>query len=73
MTPYENLANAVIMQAVRDYRKCQNPGILQELEQFFLSDWFMMLTKVDGTMILERLRKEKRHDSKRILKSSIQT
>ena len=73
MTPYDNLANAVIMQAVRDDRKCQNPEILQELEQFFLSDWFMMLTKVDGTMILERLRKEKKHDSKRILKSSIQT
>ncbi len=31
---------------------------IQELEEFFLSDWFGQLTRVDGEMILERLRKE---------------
>ena len=28
------------------------------IEMFFLSDWFCMLTDVDGGMILERLKKE---------------
>lgn len=31
---------------------------IQEIEEFFLSDWFGQLTTLDGKMILERLRKE---------------
>lgn len=100
---YENLANAIVEQAVSDYRK--NPKVrkryvsrlrkaearLQEvmetkdqerirkatsyrnslqsriagidadqqsIERFFHSEWYQMLTRVDGDMILQALRME---------------
>lgn len=65
---WENLANAIIQQAVDDYRKVCNgkTGILLEgdsrsikkIEDFFLSGWFHMLTKIDGRMLIKRLRSE---------------
>ena len=51
--PYQNLANAIVMQAVTDYRKLLRgePIIeakgrnvsLEEIEQFLKSDWFSHL------------------------------
>ena len=66
---YENLANAIILQAVKDYRaalKClkRNPknktaiADKDEIEIFFRSDWFSVLTKVDGEMLIRSLNKE---------------
>ena len=65
---YENLANAIIEQAVDDYRRlirgkrvfdrlADNVSI-KELKEFFLSQWFVNLTNVDGELILKRLKKE---------------
>ena len=54
---YEKLANAIILQAVRDYR-CSTDNNKKFLEKFFLSGWFTVLTKLDGQMLVERLRKE---------------
>jgi alcohol dehydrogenase class IV len=51
------LANAIILQAVRDYR-CSTDKSKKFLEKFFLSGWFTVLTKLDGQMLVERLRKE---------------
>ena len=68
--PWQKLANAIVEQAVEDYRKAQarikaNPMNadhakveLRQLEQFFRSQWFEALTDVDGQLILSRLKKE---------------
>ena len=44
---YENLANAIILQAVKDYKT-----VLFRLEGFFHSNWYNTLTDLDaGTLI----------------------
>ena len=69
MDPYENLANAIIVQAAEDYRAAlkrlkrdpQNKSArqtAQEVEEFFRSGWFRVLTDADGGMILSRLKGE---------------
>lgn len=69
ITKYENLANAIILQAVKDYRvalKCLkvNPrnktaiADKDEIERFFRSDWFSVLTSVDGEMLIRSLNME---------------
>ncbi|MCH4007745.1 MAG: hypothetical protein LKE59_11460 [Eubacterium sp.] len=67
--PYENLANAIVLQAVKDYRKAlktlqMNPmsrsanADKNTLERFFLSDWYRLLTAVDGEMLIEKINQE---------------
>ena len=58
--PYENLANAIVLNAVEEYRKSNNPQLLRDLERFFRSDWYQILTSVDGEMLIQKLRKEKK-------------
>lgn len=69
MTPYERLANGIVLQAVKDYREALqdlriNPSYpdalrtVSEVERFFRSGWFSVLTSVDGVVLMERLRKE---------------
>lgn len=67
--PYERLANAIILQAVSDYRaalkrarlhpkrKDAQTGI-DEIERFFRSQWYTQLTSVDGEYLIRRLREE---------------
>ena len=66
---YENLANAIVLQAVKDWRSAvrklkKRPRyaparqMKDECEQFCLSDWFEALTSVDGGMILRKLKQE---------------
>ena len=66
---YENLGNAVIIQAVHDYRKAYGKYLngrkdkntldrIRELEEFFTGEWIQVLTSLDGTMILKTIRKE---------------
>ena len=59
MDPYERLANAIILQAVKDYRLCSRSESAGEIERSFLSDWFEVLTRLDGQVLLSKLRKEK--------------
>ena len=67
--PFEGLANAIIIQAVVDYRLAlkqlrQNPDfqpairMRHEVERFFRSDWFSILTRVNGTELLAQLKTE---------------
>lgn len=59
---YKELANAVVLQAVRDYRHAlavENEYYIRKLEKFFRSEWFKILANLDGEMIIERLRQEK--------------
>ncbi|WP_019543597.1 hypothetical protein [Selenomonas bovis] len=66
---YENLANAIVLQAVRDYRTAlkllkMNPSNKsakiekENIERFFWSDWYKVLTSVDGESLIRVLRKE---------------
>ena len=66
MTPYESLANAVVLGAVKDWRDAakqlrRHPGspsalrMKEETEAFFLSGRFQMFTSVDGKALLSKL------------------
>ena len=59
MDPYENLAQAIILQAVKDYRLTDDEYELAEIERFFRSGWFGVLSKVDPEYLIKKLRKEK--------------
>ena len=67
--PYEKLAGAIILQAVKDYRTARkklkkNPKnkdaklMIEDCEKFFCSDWFAALTSIDGQMLLKKLQEE---------------
>ena len=60
MDPYQALANAIIEQAVRDYRMTDDTDELAELEKFFRSQWYGVLTSLDPELLISRLRKEKK-------------
>ena len=66
MNPYEELANATILQAVKDYRLSDDEWELQEIERFFRSGWFGVLSKVNPEFLIQSLRKEKQNDRLRI-------
>lgn len=70
---YTFLTNAIILQAVKDYRlalryerdlrynqEMQHSyrKLLRECERFFRSEWFSALTTVNGNTIIKKLRKE---------------
>jgi len=59
VSPYEDLASAIILRAVKDYRRSYNSRELEDIEGFFRSDWFGVLTNIDGEMLIRRLREEK--------------
>ena len=68
--PYENLANAIILQAVKDFRKCikvvkrngrnkeQAIKEMREIVGFIKSPWFRMLTNLDPQVLLKKLQEE---------------
>lgn len=69
ITIYENLANAIILQAVKDYRMALKSlkansrnrtaqADKTEIERFFRSQWYSALTDVNGEMLIRSLQKE---------------
>ena len=69
ITIYENLANAIILQAVKDYRMALKSLKVNsrnrtaqadkaEIERFFRSQWYSALTDVKGEMLIRSLQKE---------------
>ena len=67
--PYERLANAIILQAVSDYKVAlkkikahpKNREAISEaleIEKFFRSGWYGILTDVDGEYLIRRLQDE---------------
>ena len=56
---YENLANAIILQAVDDFRKSGCYQTRNSIKRFFRSAWFKVLTNVDGEMLIKRLEQER--------------
>ncbi len=55
---YEQLAQAIIMQAITDYKRSKSYELKQSIESFFRSEWFMVLTNIDGEKIIKKLRRE---------------
>ena len=66
---YETIANAIILQAVKDYRTALKSlkansrnrtaqADKAEIEQFFCSQWYSALTDVNGEMLIRSLQKE---------------
>lgn len=69
MNRYQLLANAIIEQAAKDYRKQLYALQLNKnnrsarahkthLERFFLSEWFGLLTDVNGIILISKLKEE---------------
>lgn len=67
--PYQDLANAIILMAVKDYRYAlkklkkrpyYGPAkeIKNEVERFFHSDWYRELTSVDANVLIKKLQAE---------------
>lgn len=67
--PYQNLANAIVLSAVKDYRdalkklkKKQNNKLAaderDDIERFFRSGYFAILTEIDPEYLIDRLNKE---------------
>ena len=67
--PYENLANSIILLAVKDYRDAlkkrkkwprnESAQIMKaEVERFFRSAWYRELTSVDGEYLISKLQAE---------------
>lgn len=73
ISPYEELANAIVLQAVTDYRnalrgkgksKALDKKRIKECEKFFRSEWYSILTKYDGERLIKRLQEEYHNESK---------
>ncbi|MCW6662753.1 hypothetical protein NHG23_02485 [Aerococcaceae bacterium NML190073] len=69
--PYQNLANEIVLSAVKDYRRVlkklkhypKNEDALQEkasCERFFRSSWFGMLTSIGPEMLIKKLQQEEK-------------
>ena len=69
LTPWRNLANAIIEQAAKDYMRAlrklkkqpTNERAKQEkasIEKFFRSPWYEELTDIDGERLIKMLQKE---------------
>ena len=67
--PYQNLANAIVAQAAQDYlsalkRLKKNPrnrmamDEAMQLEHFFHSGWYGVLTNVDPDYLIRKLREK---------------
>lgn len=67
--PYENLANSIVLLAVKDYRDAlkklkkwprnEAAQIMKAgVERFFRSAWYRELTSVDGEFLISKLQAE---------------
>lgn len=66
---YKKLANAIILQAVKDFRPAYRrlkrfpndaaaQSTVREITKFFCSDYFTALTDLDGPALLQRIMRE---------------
>ena len=69
MDPLQMLANAIVIQAAKDYRTAlrhvrRKPDSktaraeVSELERFFRSEWYRYLTNVNGEALMKKLKEE---------------
>lgn len=76
---YENLANEIIISAVKDYKRAlirqrrraeseRARRDVEELEKFFFSEWYEVLTNLDPSYVIRKMKEtidEKYGQSKR--------
>ena len=58
--PWQNLANAIVQQAARDYAQAivdNDEGMTSSCERFFSGGWCTQLTSLDGVLIMHQVRK----------------
>lgn len=66
---YQELANAIILQAVKDYRDALDilskrdnnktaKAEKRSIEYFFRSPWFSVLTNLNGAILIRQIREE---------------
>ena len=66
---YQKLANAIILQAVKDFRPAYRrlkrfpndraaQSTVREITKFFCSDYFSILTDLDGPALLQKIMRE---------------
>ena len=69
MDCYQALANAIIIQAAKDYKNAlkynahdpmaiEHSVSIKDLERFFCSEWFSVLSAVDGESLMNRIKSE---------------
>ena len=69
MDPYRRLAEAIVLATVNEYRQAlkrlckyqKDTAAIAEkdnCEKFFHSNWYGMLTRVDGDMLIRKLQEE---------------
>ena len=69
MSGYEALANAIIIQAAKDFRAAYKrmkrfpndaraEDEVREITKFFCSEWFETLSDVDGPTLLKKMKDE---------------
>lgn len=78
---YQDVANAIVLKAVEDYRAALDGvsyngwytpyEVIEQLEKFFHSKYFHVLTKVKPDYLIEQLRKE--HKEKKNNESNVDT
>lgn len=63
----DDLANAIIERAANDFKTAfcgygydgrMPQTVMDEVERFFRSDWFKMLTKTDGEILMKKLKED---------------
>ena len=73
MEPYQALANAIVELAVKDYKTAlkyhfrhpnrqEYENNVAELERFFRSGWYGMLTNLDGELLMAGVRRMVREE-----------
>lgn len=72
--PYEKLAIAIVVRAANDYRMLWNfkktDYAKRELIEFFHSEWFFILTKLNPDWLIEELEKEADAKRKKVNRST---
>ena len=69
--PYKEIASAIILQAVKDYRTAtrkyrkgkdidKHQATIDEIENFIRSEWFGVLTDIEPEMLLGKLKEERK-------------
>ena len=69
--PYKEIASAIILQAVKDYRTAtrkyrkdkdtkKHQATMNEIENFIRSEWFGVLSDIEPEMLLGKLKEERK-------------
>ena len=64
--PYQSLANAIAVDDYRSALQSKNNELESSVNEFFDSNWFRMLTKVDASVLKSLIRKEQNGEMNKI-------